>query len=105
MRFKYHERQEYAGFYAHAAFFYVGKQIQRRNPEVLVPVPLHPARQRKRGYNQADEVLEMSNALELPKHPSLMRPADYTKIEELNCLFDGKLHELKRSIQPDYEYC
>ena len=30
---------------------------------------------------------------------------DYTKIEELNCLFDGKLHELKRSIQPDYEYC
>ena len=51
------------------------------------------------------EVLEMSNALELPKHPSLMRPADYTKIEELNCLFDGKLHELKRSIQPDYEYC
>ena len=53
MRFKYHERQEYAGFYAHAAFFYVGKQIQRRNLEVLVPVPLHPARQRKRGYNQA----------------------------------------------------
>ena len=36
------------------------------------------------------EVLEMSNALELQKHPSLMRPADYTKIEELNCLFDGK---------------
>ena len=34
-------------------FLYVGKQIQRRNPEVLVPVPLHPARQRKRGYNQA----------------------------------------------------
>ncbi len=28
MRFKYHERQEYAGFYAHAAFFYVGKQIR-----------------------------------------------------------------------------
>ena len=58
MRFKYHERQEYAGFYAHAAFFYVGKQIQRRNPEVLVPVPLHPARQRQRGYNQAEYLAE-----------------------------------------------
>ena len=58
MRFKYHERQEYAGFYAHAAFFYVGKQIQRRNPEVLVPVPLHPARQRQRGYNQAEVFAE-----------------------------------------------
>lgn len=51
------------------------------------------------------EVLEKSNALELPKHPSLMRPADYTKMKELNCLFDGKLHELKGSIQANYQYC
>ena len=51
------------------------------------------------------EVLEKSNALELPKHPSLMRPADYTKMKELNCLFDGKLHELKSSIQSNYQYC
>ena len=68
MRFKYHERQEYAGFYAHAAFFYVGKQIQRRNPEVLVPVPLHPARQRQRGYNQA-EVFAEKLAEECPPDP------------------------------------
>ena len=67
MRFKYHERQEYAGFYAHAAFFYVGKQIQRRNPEVLVPVPLHPARQRQRGYNQAEVFAEkLAEEMELP---------------------------------------
>lgn len=51
------------------------------------------------------EVLLESNALKLPKHPSLMRPADYTKIEGLNCLFDGKLHELKRNIKPTYQYC
>ena len=74
MRFKYHERQEYAGFYAHAAFFYVGKQIQRRNPEVLVPVPLHPARQRQRGYNQAEVFAEkLAEEMELPMNARLIR--------------------------------
>ena len=74
MRFKYHERQEYAGFYAHAAFFYVGKQIQRRNPEVLVPVPLHPARQRQRGYNQAEGFAEkLAEEMELPMNARLIR--------------------------------
>ena len=74
MRFKYHERQEYAGFYAHAAFFYVGKQIQRRNPEVLVPVPLHPARQRQRGYNQAEYLAEgIARALRAEVSPAERR--------------------------------
>ena len=80
MRFKYHERQEYAGFYAHAAFFYVGKQIQRRNPEVLVPVPLHPARQRKRGYNQAEGFAEkLAEEMELPVNARLIRRVKKTK--------------------------
>jgi len=34
-----------------------------------------------------------------------MRPADYTNIDGINCLFDGKLHELKSSIRPGYQYC
>lgn len=80
MRFKYHERQEYAGFYAHAAFFYVGKQIQRRNPEVLVPVPLHPARQRQRGYNQAEVFAEkLAEEMELPMNARLIRRVKKTK--------------------------
>ena len=54
MRFKYHERQEYAGFYAHAAFFYVGKQIQRRNPEVLVPVNARLIRRVKKTKRQKE---------------------------------------------------
>ena len=80
LRFKYHERQEYAGFYAHAAFFYVGKQIQRRNPEVLVPVPLHPARQRQRGYNQAEVFAEkLAEEMELPMNARLIRRVKKTK--------------------------
>ena len=31
-----------------------GEQVARWLPEVVIPIPLHPARRRKRGYNQAE---------------------------------------------------
>lgn len=40
------------------------------------------------------EILQNSNALNLPKEPSLMRPADYMNIEGLSCLYEGELSEL-----------
>lgn len=41
-------------------------------------------------------VLTRSNALKLPKPPSLMRPNDYTNIPELSLCFQGKMEELAR---------
>lgn len=40
------------------------------------------------------KVLEKSNALALPKPPSLMRPTDYTKIPSLKLMFKGEMREL-----------
>ena len=40
------------------------------------------------------EILKKSNALTLPKEPSLMRPGDYTKMSNLTCLFEGELYDL-----------
>lgn len=40
------------------------------------------------------EILAKSNALILPKKPSLMRPGDYTKISNLTCLYEGELYDL-----------
>ena len=40
------------------------------------------------------EILLRSEALELPKNPSLMRPSDYTQLSELDCLYEGKLRNL-----------
>lgn len=40
------------------------------------------------------KILKNSNALTLPKEPSLMRPEDYTNIEALTCLYEGELYEL-----------
>jgi hypothetical protein len=41
------------------------------------------------------EILQRSNALELPKPPALMRPMDYTRLERLQCIYEGDLHGLK----------
>ena len=80
MRFKYHERQEYAGFYAYAAYRYNGRQICLRNPEVLVPVPLHPARRRQRGYNQAEIFAKkLAEEFRIPMDAQLIRRVKKTK--------------------------
>ena len=53
-------------------------------------IPYH----RKRHYFCSEfvsKILSESNALVLPKEPSLMRPNDYTKLPELSCLFEGRV--------------
>ncbi len=53
-RFKYGNRREYADFFGEEIARYLGDEIQRMHPDALIPIPLHPARRRKRGYNQAE---------------------------------------------------
>lgn len=52
-RFKYAGRREYADFLGRMLAERLGRTILSWNPDALVPVPLHPDRQRARGYNQA----------------------------------------------------
>lgn len=52
-RFKYGGRQEYAEFYGALAAEILAEDVGLGQAEAIVPVPLHPARQRRRGYNQA----------------------------------------------------
>ena len=40
------------------------------------------------------EILQNSNAVPLPKKPSLMRPNDYAKLPNLTCRFEGKIFGL-----------
>ena len=55
-RFKYHNRPEYAFFYANMIYSELAEWIKSLKADALIPVPLHEARQRKRGYNQAAEL-------------------------------------------------
>ena len=66
-RFKYGGRREYAGFYAEEILRKCGKEAKNWGAEVIVPIPLHPSRRRKRGYNQAELLAaELSGRLEIP---------------------------------------
>ncbi|MCR5303341.1 MAG: ComF family protein [Lachnospiraceae bacterium] len=53
-RFKYEGRQEYAAWYGERTAVILGKKIKSWKPDLLVPVPIHPRRRKKRGYNQSE---------------------------------------------------
>lgn len=52
-RYKYDNKREYAKWYAKKMYESCRQQLEIWQPELIVPVPLHPKRLKKRGYNQA----------------------------------------------------
>ena len=50
---KYSGREEYADFFGEEICRGLGDFLKKTKAEALIPVPLHPKRQRERGYNQA----------------------------------------------------
>ena len=57
-RFKYGNRRRYADFYARQIWLHKGELIRQWNADVLIPVPLHRNRFKKRGYNQAQLIAQ-----------------------------------------------
>ncbi len=55
-RIKYRNRREYLDYYSEEVVRRLGGTIRRMRAGFLVPVPVHPARKRQRGYNQAEEL-------------------------------------------------
>lgn len=53
-RFKFHNKRYYAKLFAGEMAEKYGDWISRCSIETIIPVPLHPARRRKRGFNQAE---------------------------------------------------
>lgn len=50
---KYRNKRNRAVVFAEELALHYGGQIEKWNIHVIVPIPLHPSRQRKRGYNQS----------------------------------------------------
>lgn len=72
-QFKYHNQRAFARYYAEEMFRHYGEQIRRWDPQAIIPIPLHPGRQRKRGYNQAELLaLELGQLLHLTTAPELL---------------------------------
>lgn len=56
--YKFNQQLAHARLFAHL----IGQAIRRAHgmlPEIIIPVPLHPIRQRERGYNQALEIARL----------------------------------------------
>ena len=71
MRFKYQHRAEYASFYAASILLYGESLLKNWKIDVIVPVPIHTKRYRKRGYNQAEEIaVRLSELSGIPCDPS-----------------------------------
>ncbi len=71
--FKYKNRQEYARLYGRELARVFGRQISRWGAEVLIPVPIHKSRYRKRGYNQAGLLADsLAEYIELPVDSRLL---------------------------------
>lgn len=53
-QFKYHNRRIYGEFYADEMYRLYGHKLKEWGIQVIIPIPLHKKRRRKRGYNQAE---------------------------------------------------
>lgn len=80
--------------------------LYRFNVLGLILCGLHIRWRRRRHYfcsQFVGEVLEKSGALELPKHSTLMHPNDYTRLEELRCVYKGTLAGLPQRQQMEFD--
>lgn len=79
-RFKYAGRMEYASFYARELYEKKRRWLMTRRADALIPVPVHPSRKRKRGYNQAELIARhLSKLSGIPMEAVLIRRVKKTR--------------------------
>ena len=73
-RFKYSGRSEYGDYFGKAMAHYLGKTIKEWDPDIIVPVPLHEKKLRKRGFNQSAVLAKsLSKELGIPYSDRLIK--------------------------------
>lgn len=79
-RFKYQNKRTYADWYAQAVEQVCGGQIMRWAPQVIIPVPLHRSRQKKRGYNQAGLLADtLGKRMNIPVDTACLQRVERTR--------------------------
>ena len=103
--FKYHGRREYADFYGEEICRRYQKRLLSVKPQAIVPVPLHPSRKKKRGYNQAEELAKvLGQKLGIPVRPELLKRGRNT--EALKTLSPaGRYQSLAGAFQAGRKKC
>lgn len=85
-RFKYKNRREYANYYVQELLNTCGGAVNTWNIDLLIPIPLHKSRRRKRGFNQAELIAKkLGKELGIPVcTDSLLRIKKTSPQKELN---------------------
>jgi ComF family protein len=84
-RLKYADASRVADPIARAALPALRRLLSITGPATLVPVPIHPARLRQRGYNQAALIATaLGNATRLPLVEAIVRARETTKQHRLD---------------------
>lgn len=98
-RMKYGNRRDYAPVFAREAYEMLGGWLSHIQPQAIIPVPLHPARERRRGYNQAELLARsLSELAGIPAEPFLVsRRVNTRPQKELNA--DERKNNLKNAFQ------
>lgn len=79
-RFKYKNKRYYGRIFAAEMAKSCGSHVRRWGIEEIIPVPLHPARKRARGYNQADILAEeLGRILDIPVNRKVLYRVRNTK--------------------------
>jgi len=98
-QFKYHNRRVFGEFYAEELFRLYGEKIKEWGIDVIVPVPLHPRRQRMRGYNQTEIIAKhLSKLTGIPVEKKWVKRIHYTQPQK-------KLNNKERKKNLERAFC
>ena len=74
VQIKYHNKREYLDFYGAALAARYEREIRKMNVDAIIPVPVHPSRRRKRGFNQAEVLAKiLGERLGISVRPELLK--------------------------------
>lgn len=100
-RFKYKGRQEYAAFYAACIARQLGDWIRHCEAQALVPVPIHSAKRRARGYNQAETMArELGRITGIPVETDLVK-----RVRRTAPMKDLSVYERQNNLKRAFKIC
>ncbi|MBQ7535877.1 MAG: ComF family protein [Stomatobaculum sp.] len=100
---KYNNRREYIKPFAKMFWLRWGKVLREMNADCLVPVPLHPSRFKKRGFNQAELLARELGVLSgIPVRTDLLFREKRTEAQK-ELTPDQRIRNLQKAFRADPE--
>ena len=80
---KYYNKRQHLDFYCEEMFRVYKRKIHSWGIDIIIPVPLHPKRRRKRGFNQAEEIgRRLSKLFQIPMNTHILFRVSNTKAQK-----------------------